>query len=374
MKNDNIGSLTIEVIKNGLKAKRPVVLAIIGPLIILILLGYMVSVIGTTGTVNIGVVDQDQGLGNVSASSELITQLKDQKNVNVLSVSPNAINSSFKDKSIDAVVIFPENFTSNLALKKNNTISLIMEGTDQSKALQVDAALTNSSKVLAQSSGSDQSVNVNYQNFYGSGLSFTNLFIYHIMALATIIFSSVIALLALLDDKGNNRLRKMVKSPVKSVLSHIIGLSLIATLIVIVTLTYVIYVMNLTIVGGLSNAAVFMMLLAVVGVCLGVMIGSVTRKSEQSFGFLALMIISQILFAGFLVPVNRFDYYVQWFSNILPLTYALDAMQSITIRGFTLGDVKVDILALCLIGLFAVIISIIGLKFIQKPDALEANT
>ena len=205
------------------------------------------------------------------------------------------------------------------------------------------------------------------------GLSFTNLFIYHIMALATIIFSLVITLLALLDDKGTGRFSKMVKSPVKSVLAHIIGLSLIAALTVIVTLTYVIYVMNLTIVGGVFDAGVFMLLLAVVGVCLGVMIGSVTRKPEQSFGFLGLIIISQILFAGFLVPVNRFDYYVQWFSNVLPLTYALDAMQSITIRGFHLGDVKVDILALCLIGLFAVIISVIGLKFIQKQDVSEGN-
>ena len=108
MKNDNIGSLTIEVVKNGVKAKKPVVLAIIGPLIILILLGYMVTVIGTPGTVNIGVVDQDQGLGSLSASSELITQLKDQENVNVLSINPNDINSSFKDKSVDAVIIFPK--------------------------------------------------------------------------------------------------------------------------------------------------------------------------------------------------------------------------------------------------------------------------
>jgi ABC-2 type transport system permease protein len=41
-------------------------------------------------------------------------------------------------------------------------------------------------------------------------------------------------------------------------------------------------------------------------------------------------------------------------------------MKSVLIRGFTLGDVGTDITALAVIFIVALVLSMVGLKFVQK--------
>jgi len=372
MENDSFGGMVVSTIKNGFKTKTPIGIAILAPIIIMIVLGYMVTTAGTTETVNIGVVNQDQGLGNITAASSIIDELKGQDNVKLISISQNEINSNFKDGSIDAALIFPESFTRDLAMKKNVEVSLQVEGTDQVKAALVNRALLNSTMEMAAKSGNAAiPLTINSESFYGKGLDFTNLFIYRIMALVTLLISAIIALFAVLGDKNSNRFSRMSASPVKAATAYILGISVFAFLAALIVLAYVIYVMGITIVGNTGSAALLMLLIALVGVSLGVFAATVTRTERQAFGLFGLIIILQILFGGLLIPVARFDYYIQLFSYVLPLTYSLDAMPSIVIRGFSLGDVGTDITALVIIFFVALVLSMIGLKAGQNQETLK---
>jgi ABC-2 type transport system permease protein len=372
MENNSFGGMVASVIKNAVKARTPIGMAILGPIVIMIVLGYMVTIAGTTDTVNIGVVNQDQGLGNVNAASSIIDELKVQDNVKVISISQNEISNDFKNGTIDAVLVFPESFTKDLALKKNAKVSLQVEGTDQMKAALVNRAILNSTMQMAAKSGSATiPLTINSESFYGKGLDFTNLFIYHIMALVTLIISAAIALFVVLGDKDTNRFSKMVASPVKAVIAYILGLSIFAFVAALIVLAYVIYVMGITIVGDMGSVALLMLLIALAGVSLGVFAASVTRTGRQAFGLFGLLIILQILFGGLFLPVARFDYYVQLVSYSLPLTYGLDAMKSVVIRGFSLGDVGTDLMAISAIIVVALVLSVIGLKLRQNQGTIE---
>ena len=126
--------------------------------------------------------------------------------------------------------------------------------------------------------------------------------------------------------------------------------------------------MGLTIVGDVCSAALLMFLIALVGISLGVLITSITKTRTQAFGLLGLIIILQIIFSGLFIVVTKFGYYTKLLSYSLPLTYGLDAMQSVLIRGFTLGDVGTDITALAIIIVVTLTLSMIGLKIVQKPN------
>lgn len=82
--DNNILKMTFNVVKTAFKRKSPVGIAIFGSLILMILLGYLITIAGTTDTVNIGVVNQDQGIGNISAASNMIEELKKQQNINLV--------------------------------------------------------------------------------------------------------------------------------------------------------------------------------------------------------------------------------------------------------------------------------------------------
>ena len=372
MENEGFGRMIGNVIKNGFKRKVPIGMAVFGPIIIMIVLGYMVTIAGTADTVNIGVVNNDQGLGNVNVASSIIDELKGQENVDVISISQNEISSDFKDRSIDAAVVFPENFTRDLAMKKSPEVSLQAEGTDQVKSALINRALLNSTMAVAAKSGNAvMPLKISSENFYGEGLSFTNLFIYHIMALVTLLISTIIGLFTVLMDKNSNRFIKMRSSPVKAVAAYIVGLSIFAFIAALMVLAYVIYVMGITIVGDIGSTVLVMLLIALAGVSLGILAAAVTRTEKQAFGLFGLIIILQVLFGGLFIPVARFDYYIQMLSYSLPLTYGLDAMQSVVIRGFGLGDVKTDLIAICAIIIVALVLSVIGLKIRQNRGTIK---
>ena len=362
MENEGFGSMLANVIKNGFKRKVPIGMAVFGPIIIMIVLGYMVTIAGTADTVNIGVVNHDQGLANVNIASNIIEEIKGQENVNVTSINQNEISSDFKDKSIDAAIVFPENFTRDLAMKKTPEVSLQVEGTDQVKSALVNRAFLNSTMAVAAESGNTvMPLKISNESFYGEGLSFTNLFIYHIMALVTLLISTIIGLFAVLGDKNSIRSSKMFLSPVKAVAAYILGLSIFAFIAALMVLAYVIYVMGITIVGDMGSTVLVMLLIALAGVSLGILAAAVTRTEKQALGLFGLIIILQVLFGGLFIAVARFDYYIQLLSYCLPLTYGLDAMQGIVIKGFSLGDVGTDLIAISTIIVTALVLSVIGL-------------
>jgi ABC-type multidrug transport system permease subunit len=372
MENEGFGRMIGNVIKNGFKRKVPIGMAVFGPIIIMIVLGYMVTIAGTADTVNIGVVNNDQGLGNVNVASSIIDELKGQENVDVISISQNEISSDFKDRSIDAAVVFPENFTKDLAMKKSPEVSLQAEGTDQVKSALVNRALLNSTMAMAEKSGNTvMPLKISSESFYGEGLSFTNLFIYHIMALVTLLISTIIGLFTVLRDKNSNRFSKMFLYPFRAVAAYIVGLSIFAFITVLMVLAYVIYVMGITIVGDIGSTVLVMLLIALAGVSLGILAAAVTRTEKQAFGLFGLIIILQVLFGGLFIPVARFDYYIQLLSYSLPLTYGLDAMQSVVIRGFGLGDVGTDLIAISTIIIAALVLSVIGLKLRQNRGTIR---
>lgn len=356
-------------IRNGFKDRQTLAIAIIMPILIMTVLGYMVTMVGVQDPVVIGVVNNDQGMGNISASSSIIEELKGQANVTIVTVKQEDINRDLNDKTITAALIFPENFTVDLA-NKNADLPLILEGTDQSMSLLASKAVTASvTAVAARSTNVTQPLTINVDNLYGDGLNFIDLFMYRFMVLITLILSTVIALTTVLKDKESGVFHELSQSPVKSTLGYIMGLWPFGFIIVPIVLAFLIYILGATIVGNVFNAALLMFLISLVGISLGVLCTSITRKQTQAFGLFALFVVLQIVFSGLFIPVSRFDYFTKLISYSLPLTYSLDAMKSITVRGFNFGDLGTDITALFLILMVVIIISIVGMKLVQKKES-----
>lgn len=368
MENESLGEMIVNIFKNGFKNRQTLGIAIVVPIIVLIIIGYIVTMAGTVEPVTIGVVNNDNGIGTINAASSIIDELKGKENVTVVSVSQDEVNSDLKNRTIDAAVIFPANFTMNLA-QKNAQLSVVLEGTNPSKAMLVNQAVSTSvTDVAAKSANITSPLKINVTSLYGTGLNFTNLFMFRFMTLVVLIVSLIIALRTIIEDKKTGIFQRRAASPIKAALAYTLGLCIFGFITALIVLAFVIYIMGLTIVGDVWSASLLMFLIALVGISLGVLITSITRTRNQAFGLLGLIIILQIIFSGLFIAVTKFDYYTQLLSYSLPLTYGLDAMQSVLIRGFTLGDVGTDITALAIFIIIALALSMIGLRIVQKTE------
>jgi ABC-2 type transport system permease protein len=81
---------------------------------------------------------------------------------------------------------------------------------------------------------------------------------------------------------------------------------------------------------------------AVLGTALGLLVSAFARTEFQAVQFMPLFVIPQILLCGLFVPRAGLPDVLHEVSNVLPLSYATDAMQSLVASSAT-GDVWRDL-------------------------------
>ncbi|GAB3240529.1 ABC transporter permease [Mycolicibacterium hippocampi] len=80
-----------------------------------------------------------------------------------------------------------------------------------------------------------------------------------------------------------------------------------------------------------SPAWVFLIAIAnaVLGVGLGLLCSAFARTEFQAVQFMPLVIAPQLLLCGIIVPRGQLPEWLQWISNVLPASYALEALQEV---------------------------------------------
>jgi ABC-2 type transport system permease protein len=81
---------------------------------------------------------------------------------------------------------------------------------------------------------------------------------------------------------------------------------------------------------------------AVLGMALGLLLSAFATTEFQAVQFMPAFVLPQILLGGLLVPRERMAPLLEWISDVLPLTYAYDALAKATQEGDFSGRLLVD--------------------------------
>jgi ABC transporter DrrB family efflux protein len=89
---------------------------------------------------------------------------------------------------------------------------------------------------------------------------------------------------------------------------------------------------------------------ALLGTALGLFVSAFARTEFQAVQFMPLVLIPQILLCGLLVPTDELPTVLRWVSVVLPLTYAVEAMQEVLRSVTTTSAFRQDVAVLALIA------------------------
>jgi ABC-2 type transport system permease protein len=94
-------------------------------------------------------------------------------------------------------------------------------------------------------------------------------------------------------------------------------------LVVVISLTW----LGVALPGSAVPLAVIAVLDAILGMASGLFASAFARTEFQAVQFMPAFVLPQALLCGLVVPREHMTPVLQWLSDVLPLTYAVDAMQ-----------------------------------------------
>jgi ABC-2 type transport system permease protein len=102
--------------------------------------------------------------------------------------------------------------------------------------------------------------------------------------------------------------------------------------------------LGLTVESGVGVVLTLAVLNALLGMALGLFLSAFATTEFQAVQFMPAAVIPQVLLCGLLIPRDQMADVLYWISNVLPLSYAVDALVAAQTTSSLTADMAVDLL------------------------------
>lgn len=168
----------------------------------------------------------------------------------------------------------------------------------------------------------------------------------------TLIF--VVTSIVTLRERTQGTLERLMASPIGRgdlMAGYGIAFLLVAAVQTAITVIVGIGLLHIPHYGPLWIAVAFVLLLALIGIGLGLFLSAFARTEFQAIQFLPAFVLPQILLAGLLVPIDQMPPVLEYVARVLPLTYAFKGLNGNMRRGMGFTDGHMWIyFAVCIIS------------------------
>jgi len=137
---------------------------------------------------------------------------------------------------------------------------------------------------------------------------------------------------ATLRERQSGTLERLLSMPLSKVdllLGYQIAFGIFATLQAVLAVAVTVGLLGLSVAGPLWAVVLVAILVALLGTAIGLAVSALARTEFQAVQFLPAVILPQFLLCGLLATRESMQPILAAISNLLPLSYAVDAMKEI---------------------------------------------
>jgi ABC-2 type transport system permease protein len=156
----------------------------------------------------------------------------------------------------------------------------------------------------------------------------------------------IVTSVATLRERQSGTLERLLTTPMGKgdfMMGYALGFGALATVQALVATAFAVWVCDLDVAGPLELLVVVAVMDAVLGTALGLLASGFARTEFQAVQFMPAFILPQFLLCGLIAPRESLPDVLHWISNLLPLSYAVDAMKEIAANPDPLGAVAQDL-------------------------------
>jgi ABC-2 type transport system permease protein len=159
-----------------------------------------------------------------------------------------------------------------------------------------------------------------------------------------------------------DRLMTMPMSKLDFILGYALAFSVVATLQSSITAGVMLGLLQVTVLGGTLATMIGAIIAALLGTALGLLASAFARSEFQAVQFMPAFLFPQLLTCGLFVDRAQMAKPLQWFADVMPLTYSVDAMKQVTLHATWTSTHTKDLLIVIAFTLGALILGSVTIR------------
>ena len=363
MSAHRIRAITRRLLQGFRRDRRTLALLFVAPIVILGLLGYLMR--GSSSSPAVGIANEDSGpLGAIVADS-----LKSSSHITATDINASDGDAKLKDGTLVAYIVLPADF-SQQAQNGNISPEVHLEGSQPGQDSPVLQALQQSLITLAsRAAGRNVNFQPNVKYLYG-GANYDTLDYFGAAFIGLVVFFLVfvITIVSFLNERTQGTLERLMASPLRRgeiVIGYMLGFTVVALVQATEVLVFALAVLRIHNQGNVLIIFGVEALMAIAAVNLGIFLSMFARSEFQAVQFIPLVVVPQVLLSGIIFPVSTEPGPLQWLSNVLPLTYAVNGMRDIMVKGadLTSSSLQLDV---AVVAGFVILLIVAGTATLRR--------
>jgi len=352
-------------------------IAFIMPVFMILLFGYAVNT--DVNNMPMAVLDYDH-----SPAGDLLVQQFAATGYFTVTARPanyREVQVLLDSGKVKTVLVIPAGYEKTLKRGQKVTVQFLVDGSDPLFArtafqtagllgvVQTQSLLAGAAARSGHPLPAGPAVDVEVRAWYNPGLSSLQ---FNVPGLIGLIMQNITVMLtafALVRERERGTLEQLMVTPIRGpelMLGKLVPYVLIAFLDVALSLAVGTLWFHVPIRGSTVLLLSLSLLFLLFALGIGMLISTVTKTQLQAMQWTMLVILPSVLLSGFVFPRASMPPFLQYLGDIIPLTYFLDILRGIMLKGTGLGELWPDVAALAVFGVG--VVTMASLKFRKRVE------
>ena len=305
---------------------------------------------------------------HTSESRRLVEVFRNSGNFDIIELVPSraALQDRIERGKANAALIIPPDYLRRLKRDRGAVAQVIVDAADplaSSAALSAaaQAGVAQSQTLARAAGGPPPALDIRVRPWYNPGLRSA---VYIVPGIIGVLLSMTLVLItsmSIVRERERGTLEQLIVTPIDKtslMLGKILPFLLIAYVQISVILVLGWLLFRVPILGSLPLLYLLSLSFIVASLALGLLMSTLARSQVQAMQLSFMFLLPNILLSGFMFPRQAMPAVAQWIGAALPLTYFLQILRGVLLKGVGIEQLWPQALVLVCFAVGLIVLSV----------------